>query len=87
MSFIVKRNLDLNSNEKIIAFYKKELWSSHILEKSKKLKHYGTKAYRKTQKFDFPSARRYRRIRAIVSNAYRYNKKKFNTLSQLWKIL
>ena len=87
MWFTVRRTWDLNTNERIISFYKKELWSSHILDKAKKLKHYGTKHYRKSVSYDFPSARRYKRIKAIISNSYRKNKKKYNTLAQLWKIV
>lgn len=87
MWFTTRRTGDLNTNERLIAFYKKELWSSHILEKAKKQKHYGTKWYRKFVSYDFPSARRYKRIKAIVSNAYRTNKKKYNTLAQLGKIV
>ncbi len=87
MWFIVRRSGDLNTNERVISFYKKELWASHILDKAKKQKHYGTKWYRKTVSYDFPSARRYKRIKAIVSSAYRKNKKKYNTLAQLWKIV
>jgi hypothetical protein len=71
----------------MVSFYKKELRSSHILDKAKKQKHYGTKWYRKAIEHDFPSARRYKRVRAIVSSAYRKNKKKFNTLAQLGKIV
>ena len=71
----------------MVSFYKKELWSSHIIDKKRKQKHYGTKWYRKFVSFKFPSARRYKRIRAIVSSAYRTNKKKYNTLSQLGKVI
>jgi hypothetical protein len=35
----------------------------------------------------FPGARRYARLKAIVSSAYRKNKKKYNTLAQLGKIV
>ncbi len=87
MWFTVRRSGDLNTNERVISFYKKELWASHILDKAKKQKHYGTKRYRKTVAQDFPSARRYKRTRAIVSSVYRKNKKKYNTLAQLWKIV
>ena len=87
MWFVVWRTGDLNTNERMISFYKKELWSSHILNKAKKQKHYGTKRYRKAIEYDFPSARRYKRVRAIVSTSYRTNKKKFNTLAQLGKIV
>ena len=71
----------------MISFYKKELWASHILDKAKKQKHYNTKRYRKFVSFNFPSAKRYKRIKAIVSSAYRKNKKKYNTLAQLGKIV
>ncbi len=87
MWFTIRRSGDLNTNERMISFYKKELWASHILDKAKKQKHYGTKWYRKTVSYDFPSARRYKRIKAIVSSAYRRNKKKYNTLAQLGKIV
>ncbi len=87
MWFVVYRKWDLNTNERMIAFYKKELWASHILDIAKKQKFYGTKFYRKTVAYDFPSSRRYKRIRAIVSHAYRSNKKKYNTLAQLGKIV
>lgn len=87
MGFIVRKTDDLNTNERMAAFYKKELRSSHILDKAKKQKHYGTKFYRKFVSFDFPGARRYERMRAIVSFAYRNNKKKYNTLSQLGKVI
>ncbi len=87
MGFTVRKTWDLNTNERLISFYKKELWSSHILDKAKKQKHYGTKWYRKFVDFDFPSARRYKRIKALVSGAYRKNKKKYNTLAQLGKIV
>lgn len=86
MWFTVRRTWDLNTNERLISFYKKELRSSHILDKAKKQTHYGTKWYRKFVAYDFSSARRYKRIKAIVSNAYKTNKKKYNTLAQLWKI-
>jgi len=87
MWFTIRRSGDLNTNERVVSFYKKELWASHILDKAKKNKHYGTKWFRKTQSFDFPSARRYKRIKAIVSSSYRSNKKKYNTLAQLGKIV
>ncbi len=69
----------------MISFYKKELRSSHTVDKAKKQKHYNTKWYRKFVKYDFPSSRRYQRIKAIVSSAYRNNKKKYTILSQLGK--
>ncbi|MCF7834728.1 hypothetical protein K9M48_01595 [Candidatus Gracilibacteria bacterium] len=87
MGFTIRRTGDLNTNERMIAFYKKELRSSHILDKAKKQKHYGTKRYRKFVEFDFPSSRRYKRMKAIVSSTYRKNKKKYNTLAQLGKIV
>ena len=87
MGFTVLRTGDLNTNERIISFYKKELWSSHILDKAKKQVHYGTKWYRKFVSYDFPSSRRYKRMRAIVSDAYRKTKRKYNTLAQLGKIV
>ena len=71
----------------MVSFYKKELWASQVLDRAKKQRHYGTKWYRKFVSYDFPSSRRYKRIRAIVSDAYRQNKKKYNTLSQLGKIM
>ncbi len=71
----------------MIAFYKKELRSSHIIDKAKKQKHYNTKWYRKNVSYDFPWKKRYQRARAIVSWAYRKLKKKYNTLSQLGKII
>jgi hypothetical protein len=86
MGFTVHRAGDLNSNERMISFYKKELRSSHILDRAKKQVHYGTKWYRKNVSMDFPSARRYKRVKAIVSSAYRKNKKKYNTLAQLGKV-
>jgi hypothetical protein len=36
MWFIIRRAGDLNTNERVISFYKKELWASHILDKAKK---------------------------------------------------
>jgi len=87
MGFTVWRTGDLNTNERLISFYKKELWSSHLLDIAKKQKTYGTKHFRKTVSYDFPSSRRYKRIKAIVSHSYRKNKKKYNTLAQLGKII
>lgn len=86
MGFVVYRTGDLNTNERMVAFYKKELRSSYILDRAKKQKHYNTKWYRKFVSYRFPSARRYKRMNAIVSDAYRKNKKKYNTLAQLGKI-
>lgn len=54
MAFVIRRTDELNTNERIISFYKKELWSSHVIEKAKQQKHYNTKRYRKTISFDFP---------------------------------
>ena len=87
MWFTVRRTGDLNTNERLISFYKNELWASHIVDKANKQQHYGTKWYRKFVSYDFPSSRRYKRMRAIVSDAYRKTKKKYNTLAQLGKIV
>lgn len=84
MWFIVHKAWDLNTNERLIAFYKKELYASHIIDTAKKQKHYGTKWYRKFVSFNFPGARRYQRMRAIVWSAYKKTKRKFNMLSHLW---
>jgi len=85
MWFTIYRSWDLNTNERMVAFFKKELWASHIIDKAKKQKHYGTKWYRKFVEYDFPSSRRYKRMRAIVSNAYRKNKEKMTLIAQLGK--
>lgn len=87
MWFTIYRIGDLNSNERIISFFKKELYASHLMDQAKKQKHYGTKHYRKSVSYDFPWAKRYVRLRAIVSDSYRKTKKKYNTLSQLGKFL
>ena len=87
MWFTIYKAGDLNSNERIISFFKKELYASRLMDKAKKQKHYGTKHYRKTVSYQFPWAKRYIRLRAIISDAYRKNKKKYNTLSQLGKFL
>jgi hypothetical protein len=71
----------------MIAFYKKELWTSRILDTVKKQKHYGTKWYRKFVEFRFPGARRYQRIKALVSRAYKKTKSKYAMLAQLGKIV
>ncbi len=83
MGFTVHKTGDLHTNERLIAFYKKELWASHIQNIAKEQQHYGTKWHRKFVEFDFPSARRYKRMRAIVSSAYKKNKRKFNMLTHL----
>lgn len=85
MWFVVWRAWDLTTNERLVAFYKKELWASHIVDRAKQQKHYGTKYYRKFVEYRFPSARRYKRIRAIVSSAYKTNKAKYNQLAQYGK--
>ncbi len=85
MWFTIYRTDELNTNERMVAFYKKELRSSHILDKASKQRYYWTKWHRKFVQYRFPSARRYKRIRAIVSDAYRKNKEKYNLLAQLWK--
>lgn len=85
MGFTVWRTWDLSTNERMIAFYKKELWSSHIVERAKKQSYYWTKRYRRFVEYRFPSAKRYQRIKAIVSNAYRKNRNKYSMLANLWK--
>lgn len=85
MWFTVYKTDELNTNERLVAFYKKELRSSHILDRAKKQQYYWTKWYRKFVEYRFPSARRYKRIKAIVSNAYRKNKSKYNLLAQFGK--
>lgn len=87
MGFVVWRTGDLNTNERMVSFYKKELWSSQILDRAKKQRMYGTKRYRKFVSYDFPGKRRYQRMKAIVSDSYRTNKKRYHTLSQLGKIM
>lgn len=87
MWFTVWRTGDLTTNERMASFFKKELWASQILDRAKKQRYYGTKWFRKFVNYDFPWARRYKRIRAMVSEAYRSNRKKYQTLSQLGKIM
>ncbi len=84
MWFTIHKTGDLNTNERLIAFYKKELRASHIIDTAKQQKHYWTKWYRKFVSYNFPGARRYQRMKAIVSNMYRKTKKKYNMLSHLW---
>lgn len=83
MGFTIYKTSDLHTNERLIAFYKKEMRASHIQNIAKEQQHYGTKWYRKFVDFKFPSARRYKRMRAIVSAAYKKNKRKFNMLTHL----
>lgn len=83
MWFTVYKTGDLNTNERLISFYKKELRASHILDTAKKQQFYGTKWYRKFVSYAFPGAKRYQRMKAIVSTAYRKNKRKFGMLSRL----
>jgi len=83
MGFTVWKTSNLNTNERLIAFYKKELRSSHILDTAKKQQHYGTKRHRKSVMYNFPSARRYERLRAIISSSYRNTKRKYTMLSDL----
>lgn len=83
MWFTVYKTGDLNTNERLIAFYKKELWASHILDTAKKQKHYNTKWYRKFVSYSFPGAKRYQRMKAIVSGVYKKQRKKLDTLSRL----
>lgn len=85
MWFTIWRNGQLQTNERMIAFYKKELTASHTIDIAKKQTHYWTKWYRKHVSMTFPSARRYSRIRAIISNAYRTNRFKYTQMSQLGK--
>lgn len=85
MWFTIRRAWDLNTNERMVAFYKKELWASHIIDRAKKQKHYGTKWYRKFVEYKFPSARRYKRIKALVSNAYKTKKLQYTTIADLGK--
>lgn len=58
-----------------------------MLDTAKKQKHYGTKRYRKFVEYRFPSARRYKRTRALVSLAYKKSKAKYAMLAQLGKIV
>lgn len=83
MGFTIYKTGDLTTNERLIAFYKKELWSSHILDVAKQQQYYGTKWYRKFVDYRFPSARRYLRTKAIVSSSYKRLKNKFSTLAHL----
>ena len=83
MWFTVYKTGDLNTNERLIAFYKKELRSSHIIDTAKKQQHYNTKWYRKFVAYNFPGAKRYQRMKAIVSGAYKKNRKRLDTLSRL----
>lgn len=83
MWFTIHKTWDLNTNERIIAYYKKELWASHIIDTAKNQQHYNTKWYRRFVAYNFPASRRYRRMRAIVSSAYKRLKKKYGTLAQL----
>lgn len=87
MWFIIYRTDDLNTNERIISLYKKELYASHIINVAKKQKHYGTKWYRKNVSMDFPSSRRYKRMKALVTDAYKKNRKKYDLLTQLGKVI
>ena len=82
MGFTVYRAGDLNTNERLISFYKKELWASGIIETRKLQNHYGTKYYRRV-KFKNPSGRLKRRIKALVSHAYRTKRKEYETKAQL----
>lgn len=83
MGFTVYKTGDLNTNERLIAFYKKELRASHILDTAKKQQYYRTKWYRKFVDYRFPSARRYQRMKAIVSSFYKKQKKKIGMLAHL----
>ena len=83
MGFVVWRTGDLNRNERMVSFYKKELWASWIIETRKLQNHYGTKYYRRV-KFKNPSGRLKRRIKALVSHAYRTKRKEYEIKAQLW---
>lgn len=87
MWLTVYRAWELNTNERMIAFYKRELQLSRIVDTAKKQKHYWTKWYRKTVKLDVPSKRRYVRLKALISDQYRKNHKKYNLLMLLWKMI
>ncbi len=87
MWFTIYRAGELNTNERMIAFYKREMQLSRTVDTAKKQKHYGTKWYRKTVKLDVPSKRRYSRLKALVSNQYLQNHKKYNLLTLLWKMM
>lgn len=82
MWFVVWRTWDLNTNERLISFYKKELWASWIIETNKTQKHYGTKYYRRL-KFKNPSGRLKRRIKALISNSYRTKRKEYEVKAKL----
>ena len=82
MWFVVWRTWDLNTNERLVSFYKKELWASGIIDTCKLQKHYGTKHYRRV-KFQNPSGRLKRRIKALVSNAYKTKRKEYDIKAQL----
>ena len=82
MWFVVWRTWDLNTNERLVSFYKKELWASGIIDTCKLQKHYGTKHYRRV-KFQNPSGRLKRRIKALVSNAYKTRRKEYDIKAQL----
>lgn len=87
MWFTVFKAWDLNTNERLISFYKKELQFSHIVNTAKKQRHYGTKWYRKNVSYDFPSKRRYIRLKALVSHEYKTNQAKYNLFAQLGKMV
>ena len=82
MWFVVYRAWDLNTNERMVSFFKKELWASGIIEARKLQNHYGTKYYRRL-KFKNPGGRLKRRIKALVSNAYRNKRKEYDIKAQL----
>jgi len=86
MWFTIRKTADLNNNERMIAFYKKEFQSSQIGIYAKKQKHYNTKWYRKNVSRDVPSSRRYFRMRALVSSMFKKNQKKYDLLVQLGKL-
>lgn len=83
MWFVVWRTWDLNTNERLVSFYKKELWSSGIVETKKLQKHYWTKYYRRV-KFKNPSGRLKRRVKALISNSYRTKRNEYDIKAKLW---
>ena len=87
MVFTVRKTEELNTNERLIAYYKKEMHSSHVLDKWRKQNHYNTKRYRKNVSYKFPSKWRYQKMKAIISQSFKSTKKKYNTLTQLWKVV
>lgn len=82
MWFVIWRAWDLNTNERLVSFYKKELWVSWIVDTRKRQKHYGTKYYNR-MKFRNPSWRLKRRVKALISNAYRQKRNEYDIKAKL----